>query len=73
MKVTTTNLRNRLAAFHKNEDGMEALQMVLIIAIAAIILALVVRVWPTISEWVVKMINLVTGMETEAGGDVDAG
>jgi hypothetical protein len=73
MKVSTTNLRNRLTAFHKNEDGMEALQMVLIIAIAAIVLALVVRMWPAIAQWVTDMINSVTGMGTEEAGEVTTG
>jgi hypothetical protein len=63
MKTSLTNLRERIAAFDNNEKGMETLQVVLIIAIAAIILALIVNQWETISGWVIKSINDVTDIK----------
>ena len=68
MKVLTT-LRiaaaNRIARFHKNQKGLETLQVVLIIAVAAIILALIVNQWPDIRDWAVEAITAVTDFTTE--------
>ena len=58
-----TNLRNRIARFHNNESGMEALQTVLIIAVAAIILALFVNQWATIKSWAESAIKAITGFK----------
>jgi len=63
MKTLLTKVRNRIVTFDNNEKGMETLQVVLIIAIAAIILALIVNQWETISGWVIKSINDVTDIK----------
>ena len=57
-----TKLRQRIANFDKNEEGMETLQTVLIIAIAAIILALIVTQWEGIKTWATTAIKGVTTM-----------
>ena len=63
MKVIS-NMRNRLAKFNNDERGMETLQVVLIIAVAAIILALIVNKWDDIRDWAVEAIDAVTEFET---------
>jgi hypothetical protein len=55
--------RNRLANFHREERGMETLQVVLIIAVAAVILAVFVRLWPEIRDWAEEVINNITSFE----------
>ena len=66
-----TSLKNSITRLHNEEDGMEALQTVLIIAIAAIILAFAYKVFggggdnqtetsgtnTTIAGWVVNVVN----------------
>ena len=63
MKVFT-NLRNKVANFNNDERGMETLQVVLVIAVAAIILALIVNKWDDIRDWAVEAIDAVTDFET---------
>lgn len=41
----------RFRRFHRDERGLESLQVVLILALAAIILALLKWLWPVIQEW----------------------
>lgn len=43
-------LRNSVVKFHKNEAGLEALQVVMILAIAAICLVVVKGQWPGIKK-----------------------
>ena len=64
MKTSLNNLKQRIASFDQDERGMETLQAVLIIAIAAMILALVVNQWGSISSWAVKTLNSVMGTDT---------
>ena len=64
MKTSLNNLKQRIASFDQDERGMETLQAVLIIAIAAMILALVVNQWGAISSWAVKTLNSVMGTDT---------
>jgi hypothetical protein len=64
-----TRIKNTLSRIHKDEKGMEALQTVLIIAIAAIILAFAYKIFngnsntdadggsQTVVEWVVGVLN----------------
>ncbi|MBL8798564.1 MAG: hypothetical protein JNM56_32005 [Planctomycetia bacterium] len=44
-------LGQALRAFHEDEDGMEALQVVIIVAIAAVVLGLLKIFWPEIKSW----------------------
>ena len=66
-----SSLKNRLVRIHREEEGMEALQTVLIMAIAAIILAFAYKVFggggdnqtttegsqTTVAGWVVNVVN----------------
>ena len=72
---TLTTIKNRIASFDQDERGMETLQVVLIIAIAAMILALIVNAWPAISDWAQKAIETVTGgdMSKSDGSGVKGG
>jgi hypothetical protein len=60
-----TKIRQRIANFDKDERGMETLQVVLIVAVAAIILALIVHQWPKIREWAEEAIKVITGFKNE--------
>ena len=64
MKKVMTQIRARVARFNKNQKGLETLQVVLIIAVAAVILALVVNQWPAIKEWAEAAIEAITSFET---------
>jgi hypothetical protein len=59
-------IKLRMSRFNKNQKGLEALQVVLIIAVAAVILALVVNQWPTIRDWANGAIDYITG-DTDIG------
>lgn len=61
---TISKLRQRFAKFNNDERGMETLQVVLIVAVAAIILALIVNQWPAIKTWAEAAIRAVTGFKT---------
>lgn len=63
--------KKKIAKFDKDERGMETLQTVLIVAVAAMILALIVSQWDTISSWVVDAINEVTGEDMTDTDDVE--
>jgi hypothetical protein len=72
MKTTMTNLKQRMASFDQDERGMETLQTVLIVAVAAMILALIVSQWDTIQTWAVNAINQVTGEDMTEVDDVES-
>lgn len=65
---TLSAIRQQIANFDRDERGMETLQVVLIIAIAAIILALIVKQWEGIRTWVLSMIGEVTDMKKPEKG-----
>jgi hypothetical protein len=46
---------------HRDEEGLEALQVVIIVAIAAIILALLKSLWPGIKKWFKTSVEQVIG------------
>jgi len=46
---------------HNDERGLETLQVVMIIAVAALILALVKLTWPSITAWFNKLVQAITG------------
>ena len=62
--ATVTMTNNRITSFDRDERGMETLQVVLIIAVAAIILALIVNKWEDIRTWAVEAIDAVTEFKT---------
>ncbi len=46
--------------FHDDEDGLEALQIVMILAIAAVVLIFVKTQWGTIKTWAENLLNQIT-------------
>lgn len=44
-------LKKELGQFHPDEEGIEAIQVVMILAIAAVALLLIKSAWPTIRSW----------------------
>jgi hypothetical protein len=49
--VIRERLARALVRFHRDERGMETLQVVMIVAIAAIITAFLQRFWPSVKHW----------------------
>lgn len=45
------SVRDSLQAFHDDEDGMETLQVVMIVGIAAVILLVLITQWKKIQKW----------------------
>lgn len=56
-KPPDRTLSQAVRAFHDDEDGMEALQVVIIVAIAAVILGLLKIFWPQIKSWFTGAVN----------------
>jgi Flp pilus assembly pilin Flp len=52
---------NALKAFHADEDGMETMQVVIIIAIAAVVLIALLKFWDAIKTWVQGVWTTLTG------------
>ena len=50
-----------LKRFHDDERGLEAMQVVMIIAIAALILALVKLFWSDVKNWVTPLLADIIG------------
>jgi hypothetical protein len=50
-----------LRRIHEDERGLETLQVVMIIAIAALILALLKAFWPNIRKWFEALVNNILG------------
>ena len=59
----TTNFANVLKKFHRNEAGLEALQVVMIIAIAALFLIAVKFQWQTIETWFKGLVESITSWQ----------
>ena len=55
------NINNTVRKFHDDEAGLEALQVVMILAIAAVALIAVKTQWETISTWFKEMMEQGTG------------
>jgi hypothetical protein len=54
-------LRNAVREFHEDEEGLETLQVVMIIAVAAVILLLVKSQWGNIRDWFNALIEQILG------------
>ena len=52
---------SRVRRFHDDERGLEAMQVVMIIAIAALILALVKLFWSDVKNWVTPLLANIIG------------
>jgi len=64
-------LRNRLIRFHKNEEGLEALQVVMIIAVAALVLILIKTSWEKrIVPFFKEMLENITGWKDTSDTDI---
>lgn len=49
--MKSLNLKTAVAKFHNDEAGLEALQVVMILAVAAVALIVVKTQWDTIRQW----------------------
>lgn len=57
------DIRRTLRTLHEDEEGMEALQVVMIIAIGAVILLAIIKLWPTIKSWFTSETSEVTNFK----------
>jgi Flp pilus assembly pilin Flp len=64
---------NSVRAFHEDEDGMEALQVVMILAIGAIILMIFKLLWPSVGTWVKSKVLGVTTDSSINNSDLGGG
>ncbi len=55
------NARNSISKFHNDEDGFEAVQVIMIVAIAAIVLVGVMTVGQEIMDWLKEKWNELRG------------
>jgi Flp pilus assembly pilin Flp len=62
------NKVNALKSFHNDEDGMETMQVVIIIAIAAIVLVALLAFWGKIKDFVKETWTDLTGKKGEGEG-----
>jgi len=61
-------MKKFLKKFHDDEEGLEALQVVMILAIAAVILGLLKLYWPRIRTWFARETENIVGDSTGVGG-----
>lgn len=61
------NFTKSLKKFHQEERGLEALQVVMIIAVAAIVMLLVKNNYETVRDWMEKLVDDICSF-TEEGG-----
>jgi Flp pilus assembly pilin Flp len=59
--MTPNKFRQALATFHQDEDGIEALQVVMIVAIAAIVLIGFMTVGQEVFSWMREKWNELKG------------
>lgn len=55
------NIRNTIKRFHNDEDGIEAVQVIMIVAIAAIVLVGVMTVGQEVMDWLKEKWNELRG------------
>src|SRR5215203_1894312 len=53
-------IRNTLARIHRDEQGIEALQAVMVMAVAAVVLALVKTQWPSVKTYFTTKVANIT-------------
>lgn len=51
------NLKSAFTKFHNDEAGLEALQVVMILAVAAVALIVVKTQWDVIRQWFTKVMG----------------
>lgn len=60
-------LSDAVCLFHNDEDGMEAVQVVMVVAIGAVILLAFAKfVWPLIKDYTKNAINEITSYKPES-------
>ena len=59
--MSLNNITTRIARFHDDEDGLEAVQVVMIVAIAAIILVAVMTLGQEVFDWLREKWNELRG------------
>jgi Flp pilus assembly pilin Flp len=64
----TTKLINTIRKFHRDEEGLEALQVVMIIAIAAMVMVACATVGKTVVQWMQDKWNALHGTDISAKG-----
>ena len=71
----TTNLTNLVRKFHSDEEGLEALQVVMIVAIAGMIMVAASTVGKNGVDWMETQANALVGKDLSAigGGGEDGG
>jgi len=63
----TTNLNNLCRKFHRDEEGLESLQVVMIIAIAAMIMIAASTVGKAAVTWMTGKWDTLKGMDVSTG------
>ena len=66
----TTKLINSVRKFHSDEEGLEALQVVMIIAIAAMVMIACAAVGKAANKWMGTQATTLFGDETKKGVSV---
>lgn len=62
--MNTNKLRTAMRRFHAAEDGLEALQVVMILAVAAVALIAVKSRWDDIRDWFHSVMQEGTGEDS---------
>lgn len=52
---------------HQDEDGLESLQVVIILGIAAVILLLIIVLFPQVRQWVMGSIQRILSFREQGG------
>lgn len=64
--MRTEHAAQALQAFHEDEDGMETLQVVMLVAVAALILIFIRARWEQIKGWVSGVLGNILGWTSES-------
>lgn len=51
-------MKTMLRRFHEEEEGLEAIQVVMIVAVASVCLLVIKEWWPVISDWVKQALDI---------------
>jgi hypothetical protein len=66
MKTEKPSILANLQAFHNDEDGIETMQVVMILGIAAIVLIALWNLFPGIRKWVTDFIKKLQGVRPDS-------
>ena len=65
MKGLMTLFGSSMRKFHDDEEGMETLQVVMILAISAIVAVFIFTMWDKISAWAKELIDKILNRKSE--------